>query len=75
MQLFLVFISTGTFYDAINVDQLVFFMRKMRYQRELISFVEENRSKMDHLLFDAGFDYRMQGEDLVILKSAYYGIF
>lgn len=67
--------NDAVYFSRINVDQLIFFMRKMRYQRELIAFVEENRSRFDHLLFDAGFDYRMEGEDLVILKSGYYGIF
>ena len=52
-----------------------FFREELGYRRELISFVEQNRSKLDHLLYDAGFDYRMGGKLLVILKSGYYGIF
>jgi len=47
----------------------------MGYPRELMAFVEQNRSKLDHLLYDAGFDYRMEGKELRILKSGYYGIF
>ena len=58
-----------------NVDQLIFFLKRMDYPAELISFVEENRSNLDHLQYDVGVDYRMQGKDLVILKSGYYGIF
>jgi hypothetical protein len=67
--------NDAVYFSRINVDQLIFFLRRMRYPRELISFVEENRSRLDHLLYDAGFDYRMEGEDLRILKSGYYGIF
>ena len=67
--------NDAVYFSRINVDQLVFFMRRMGYPRELISFVEQNRPKLDHLLFDAGFDYRMEGKDLAILKSGYYGIF
>ena len=37
--------------------------------------MEKNRSMLDHLEYDVGFDYRMDGSDLVILKSGYYGIF
>jgi hypothetical protein len=37
--------------------------------------VEENRTKLDHLLYDVGIDYRMEGDKLVILKSGYYGTF
>jgi hypothetical protein len=67
--------NDAVYFSRINVDQLIFFMRRMGYARELISFAEQNRSKLDHMLYDAGFDYRMEGKDLVILKSGYYGIF
>jgi hypothetical protein len=67
--------NDAVYFSRIHVDQLIFFLRRMGYQRELISFVEENRSNLDHLLYDAGFDYRMEGKDLKILKSGYYGVF
>jgi hypothetical protein len=67
--------NDAVYFSRINVDQLIFFLRRMGYPREIISFVVRNRSKLDHLLYDAGFDYRMEGKDLRILKSGYYGIF
>jgi hypothetical protein len=63
------------YFSGINVDQLIFFLKKMSYPVDIISFVEENRSQMDHLQYDVGFDYRMDGKNLLILKSAYYGFF
>jgi hypothetical protein len=47
----------------------------MNYPGELISFIEKNRSKLDHLQYDVGYDYKMDGKDLMILKSGYYGVF
>jgi len=67
--------NDAVYFSRINVDQLIFFMRRMGYRRDLVSFVEQNRSKLDHLLYDAGFDYRMEGGELRILKSGLYGIF
>jgi hypothetical protein len=67
--------NDAVYFSRINVDQLIFFLKKMRYPMELVSFMEENRSKLDHLLYDVGYDYKMDGKDLVILKSGYYGIF
>ena len=67
--------NDAVYFSRINVDQLILFMRRMRYPHELISFVEQNRLKLDHLLYDAGFDYRMEGKELRVLKSGYYGIF
>jgi hypothetical protein len=67
--------NDSVYFSRIDVHQLIFFLKRMRYPEELVSFVEENKSKMDHLLFDIGYDYRMEGKNLVILKSGYYGIF
>jgi len=67
--------NDAVYFSRINVDQLTFFMRRMNYPKEMISFVVANRNNLDHLQFDAGYDYRMEGSDLVILKSGYYGFF
>jgi len=67
--------NDAVYFSRINIDQLIFFMKRMDYPIELISFVEENRVKLDHLQFDVGYDYKMEGNELKILKSGYYGIF
>lgn len=63
------------YFSRIDVDQLLFFLRRMNYRQELVSFVEDHRPLLDHLLYDVGFDYRMEGGELRILKSGYYGFF
>jgi hypothetical protein len=67
--------NDAVYFSRINIDQLIFFMRRMTYPKELISFAEENRAKLDHLQFDVGYDYKIEGNELTILKSGYYGIF
>jgi hypothetical protein len=67
--------NDSVYFSGINVDQLTFFMRKMNYPIEIVSFVERNRGNLDHLQYDVGIDYRMEGKDLVFLKSGYYGVF
>lgn len=67
--------NDAVYFSRINVDQLIFFLRRMNYPEVLTSFVAENKNKLDHLQFDVGYDYTMKGEDLVILKSGYYGFF
>ena len=42
---------------------------------ELVAFVREHRSRLDHLLFDVGLDYRAQDGRVEILKSGYYAFF
>jgi len=63
------------YFSGVNIDQFVFFLKRMKYPTEIISFVEVNRLLLDHQLYDVAFDYRMEGKDLKILKSSYYGIF
>jgi hypothetical protein len=67
--------NDAIYFSRVDVDRLLFFLEKMNYPKELVSFVKENRSDLDHLLYDVGYDYRMEGRDLAILKSGFYGIF
>lgn len=67
--------NDAVYFSGINVDQLILFLKRMHYPSELLVFIEKNRGVLDHLQYDAGYDYRMEGKDLVILKSGYYGIF
>lgn len=67
--------SDCIYFSGITVDQLIFFMNWLEYPKRLRSFVEENRAQLDHLLYDVGFDYRMENGQLRIDKSGYYGIF
>jgi hypothetical protein len=63
------------YFSEVNIDQLLHFLVRTGYPPNLISFVSTNRSKLDHLHYDVGIDYRMEGDKLVILKTGYYGTF
>lgn len=67
--------SDCIYFSGINVDQFVFFLKRLNYPGEIASFMEENRSMLDHLQYDVGFDYRTEGNEVIILKSGYYGFF
>jgi hypothetical protein len=63
------------YFSEINVDQLLFFLKALAYPREIVAFFEANRGSLDHLLYDVGLDYRVEGSDVRILKSGYYNVF
>jgi hypothetical protein len=65
----------GLYFSRISVDQLLVFLERMRYPEEQVRFVTENRGKLDHLLYDVGFDYCVENGSLKIVKSAWYGVF
>jgi hypothetical protein len=67
--------NDALYFSGITIGQLIFFLKKMNYPDKLVHFAEENKAGLDHMLYDAGYDYRMEGNELVILKSGYYGIF
>lgn len=63
------------YFSGITVNQLLFFLNRLNYPSEIISYIDVNKAHLDYLLYDVGFDYRMDGNKLVIGKSGYYGIF
>ena len=63
------------YFSGVDVDQLQWFLDWLQYPPAVTEFVRTNRSNLDHLLFDVGFDYRMVGDRLRVLKSGYYGVF
>ena len=65
----------GIYFSRVTVDQLLFFLRKTHFPAAHVAFVENNRDRLDHLLFDVGFDYTMVEGTINITKSAYYGVF
>ncbi len=65
----------SVYFSGITLDQLLFFLKKLTYPEEHVAFVEKNKANLDHMLYDVGFDYRMERGELRILKSGYYGIF
>jgi hypothetical protein len=65
----------GVYFCRIRVDQLLHFLRKLGFAEEEVLFVQRNRSSLDHMLYDVGFDYRMEDGRLKIVKAAWYGVF
>ena len=65
----------GIYFSRITIEQLLVFLRRMQFPQVQIDFAERHRSRLDHLLYDVGIDYRMENGVLKILKSAYYGVF
>ena len=63
------------YFSGVNVDQLMHFLERLRYPQAIRDFVAQHRQRLDHLLFDVGFDYRTSGGRLQMLKSGYYGVF
>lgn len=63
------------YFSGVNVDQLMHFLQRLNYPQAVRDFVALHRLRLDHLLFDVGFDYRASGGRLQVLKSGYYGVF
>lgn len=63
------------YFSGITVAQLLFAMTKLGYPVEIVSFIRNNRLKLDHLLFDFGVDYTLKNGRMSVVKSGYYGTF
>jgi hypothetical protein len=63
------------YFSGITISQLIHFLKRFQYPQSIQTFVGEHREMLAHLRFDVGFDYRAQGDHLLVIKSGYYGIF
>jgi hypothetical protein len=63
------------YYSGINIVQFLNFLDKFDYPRDLVQYIEGNQDKLDHLLFDIGYDVRLDTQQLIINKSGFYGVF
>lgn len=63
------------YFSGVNLAQFLFALKELRYPAPLVDFIESNRGRLDHLLFDIGFDYHYTTGGLCVLKSGYYGTF
>ncbi len=64
----------GVYYSGVDVDQLLWFLKRFAYPDELVAFVEARAPELDHLYFDVGLDYEPgPGGALVHPKTSFYG--
>lgn len=68
-------LNDGIYFSRVDIEQLIFFLRRANYPDELVSFAESNRRRLDHMQYDVAFDYVMENGEVRILKSSYYGVF
>lgn len=64
----------GVYLSTLRVGGLLEFLRRWRYPRGLVAFVEANQGRLDHLLFDVGYDFE-DAPAVSFSKSGFYGIF
>lgn len=63
------------YFSGVDVAQLLVFLKRMSYPAGIVAFVERHRARLDHLLYDVGFDFDACGDALRLEKSGFYGVF
>lgn len=63
------------YFSEIDVGQLLHFLKALAWPAPIVSFFETRRGDLDHLLYDVGLDFRIEGGEVKIVKSGYYNVF
>lgn len=66
--------NDGIYFSRIKIDPLIGFLERERFPADLVKFVGEHRNGLDHMLYDVGLDYVVEGGTVKIVKSAFYGL-
>ncbi len=64
--------SDAVYYSGIDVDQLLWFLRRFGYPPAIVDFVDGHRASLDHLRFDVGVDYAAAGDGIDVAKTGFY---
>lgn len=67
--------NDAVYFSRIDVDQLGVFFERVGYPRSLLDLARDQRARLDHMLYDVGIDYRVEGGKVRLLKSGFYGVF
>ena len=67
--------NDAVYFSRIDVDQLAVFFARLGYPGSLLDLARDHRARLDHMLYDVGIDYRVEGGKVRILKSGFYGVF
>jgi hypothetical protein len=66
--------NDGVYFSRIKVDPLIAFLDRERFPAGLVAFAKQYRNDLDHMLYDVGLDYIVEGGAVRITKSAFYGL-
>jgi hypothetical protein len=64
----------GIYFSRIKIDPLIDFLERERFPAALVAFAREHRNGLDHMLYDVGIDYVVEGGVVKVLKTAFYGL-
>ncbi len=67
--------SLGLYFERLNIEQFVCFLKHHRYNENFITFVVNNKSKFDHIRYDIVIDVKLENNELKIIKTAFWGTF
>lgn len=67
-------LSDGAYFSGIGIDALVRFMETFAYPPALVVYACENRDRLAHLMFDVGYDYRVENGRVIFGKSSIYNV-
>ena len=66
--------NDGIYFSRVPVDPLIGFLEQEGFPADLVSFAQQYRDDLDHLLYDVGLDYTVDAHQVKITKSAFYGL-
>jgi hypothetical protein len=66
--------NDGVYFSRIKIDPLIGFLECQQFPADLVDFAREYRNGLDHMLYDVGIDYVVEGGAVKVVKSAFYGL-
>ncbi|MFT4916768.1 MAG: hypothetical protein ACI9C3_002639 [Yoonia sp.] len=64
----------GIYFSRISASQLEDFLHRLAFPESTRSFLRDNHAKLNHHLYDAGWDFRYEDGQIIPTKGSFYGL-
>jgi hypothetical protein len=67
--------SIGLYFSQVEINSFIYALSFFEYPQKFINYIITNKDNYEHLLFDIGYNFKIDNDKIIYTKSSFYGIF
>lgn len=67
--------ADGVYFSRVDFGRLLIFFERFGWDAAIVELMRSRKAQLEHQLWSIGWDFGLRGDELVDLKSGFYGSF